>query len=154
MSHNNKPREAGTRFERQVADYYNDRGLPWDRAPLRGRKDLLDLAGPLAAGWLVGTKAKSGDAPLKLYDAMNQARRAVDNLPGHLQDGVIPVQVVQRARHSTAESYVVMELRDHASLVLRLAELERRVADLDAAELERARRAHEADIRYADNKAA
>ena len=49
---------AGPTWERTVADYAAGRyGLPWDRAPLRGTRDLLDLQGCLPAGFLVGCKA-------------------------------------------------------------------------------------------------
>ena len=49
---------AGPAWERTVADYAAERyGLPWDRAPLRGARDLLDLQGCLPAGFLVGCKA-------------------------------------------------------------------------------------------------
>jgi len=50
--------QAGPRWERTVADYARDAwGLPWDRAPLRGSRDLLDIQGCLPAGFLVGCKA-------------------------------------------------------------------------------------------------
>ena len=50
---------AGPAWERVVADYAASPrfGLPWDRAPLRGARDLLDLQGTLPAGFLVGCKA-------------------------------------------------------------------------------------------------
>lgn len=50
---------AGPAWERTVADYAASPqfGLPWDRAPLRGTRDLLDLQGCLPAGFLVGCKA-------------------------------------------------------------------------------------------------
>lgn len=118
MTHNNKPREQGTRWERQVVDYLAARyELPWDRAPLRGRKDLLDVQGSLPDGWLVGCKAKGPNAPLKLNEAMNETRAAVGRLPEHMQSGVIGVQVLQRPRYPVGRAYVVLELDDFARLV-------------------------------------
>jgi len=119
-------KRKGTAWERRVADYAHARGFPWDRAPLRGSRDLLDIQGCLPDGWLIGTKNLSPETlQARLSDAMNQCRRAVDNLlvlyPPPMQQDVIPVQVVQRRNHRTGRAYVVLEFDDF----LRLAEMRR-----------------------------
>jgi len=117
-------KRKGTAWERRVADYAHARGFPWDRAPLRGSRDLLDIQGCLPDGWLIGTKNLSPETlQARLSSAMDQCRRAKANLTalaGLCQD-VIPVQVVQRRNHRTGRAYVVLEFDDF----LRLAEMRR-----------------------------
>jgi hypothetical protein len=115
---------AGPNWERAVADYASQvYGLPWDRAPLRGSHDLLDLTGCLPAGFLVGCKAKRKGTTFgaKISEAMDQCDRALLNLGrpavkdgnGRLHvdcGGIIPVQVMQRTSYPAGKSYVVTEL--------------------------------------------
>jgi hypothetical protein len=117
MTHRNASRERGTAWERRVADYFAARGLPWDRAPLRGTGDLLDIAGCLPMGWLVGCKARGPGKPVRLNEAMDEAAAAVNRVPDGF-DGVIGVQVVQRPQHSVGDAYVVMTADDFTDLVL------------------------------------
>ena len=119
-------KRKGTAWERRVADYAHARGFPWDRAPLRGSRDLLDIQGCLPDGWLIGTKNLSPETlQARLSSAMDQCRRAKGNLgdmlavPGYKD--VIAVQVVQRRNHRTGRAYVVLEFDDF----LRLAEMRR-----------------------------
>ena len=122
-------RRKGTAWERRVADYAHARGFPWDRAPLRGSRDLLDIQGCLPDGWLIGTKNLSPETlQARLSSAMDQCKRAMLNLRdmstaygGNGNPDVIPVQVVQRRNHRTGRAYVVMEYDDF----LRLAEMRR-----------------------------
>jgi len=120
-------KRKGTAWERRVADYAHARGFPWDRAPLRGSRDLLDIQGCLPDGWLIGTKNLSPETlQARLSSAMDQCRKAMANLdaitpPHWLEVDVIPVQVVQRRNHRTGRAYVVLEFDDF----LRLAELRR-----------------------------
>ena len=118
-------KRKGTAWERRVADYAHARGFPWDRAPLRGSRDLLDIQGCLPDGWLIGTKALSAETlQARLSSAMDQAQRALSNLNGVyrvVHPDVIAVQVVQRRNHRTGRAYVVLEFDDF----LRLAELRR-----------------------------
>jgi hypothetical protein len=115
---------AGPNWERLVADYAADRGLPWERAPLRGSRDLLDLQGTLPAGFLVGCKAitRKGAASFgaKLSEAMDQCDRALVN-NGHPSQrdgngrlfvaslGIVPVQVMQRSGYPVGKAYVVTQ---------------------------------------------
>jgi hypothetical protein len=111
----NRPRRAGSAYERKVADYAQKSGFPWDRAPLRGARDLLDITGCLAAGWLIGCKAIGRGVALskRMSDAMNQADEALTNLealkPVGYRDDVIPVQVLQRSGFPIGKAYVVMD---------------------------------------------
>jgi hypothetical protein len=124
---------AGPNWERLVADYAHDvYGLPWDRAPLRGTRDLLDLQGCLPAGFLVGCKAirRGSTFGTKISEAMDQCDRALINLGrpagkdgnGRLHvdsGGIIPVQVMQRSGYPTGKAYVVTELDYFMDLAVR-----------------------------------
>lgn len=123
---------AGPNWERICADYAALNGLPWDRAPLRGSRDLLDLSGTLPAGFLVGCKALTRKgAPnfgAKISEAMAQCDRALDNLgrDGHGQllaetGGIIPVQVMQRSGYRVGKAYVVMQYDHFLQLALERA---------------------------------
>jgi len=129
----NRPKRAGTAYERQVADYcaalpWN---LPWDRAPLRGSRDLLDLQGPQYAGLLVGCKAISRGTPfgLRISEAMDQCDQALVNsgqpatVNGHgyrtvEAGGIVPVQVMQRSGYPLGKHYVVTQLDYFLAMVL------------------------------------
>jgi len=123
----NTAKAVGTAWERRIADYAAERGLPWDRAPLRGVNDLLDLSGTLPDGWLVGGKGitRKGNLADRMSDAMNQCRTAMANLrriyPGAAGD-VIPVQIIQRQGFPTGRAYAVMEYDEFLSLVLQRRE--------------------------------
>jgi hypothetical protein len=114
---------AGSRWERLAVDHAAARGLPWDRAPLRGARDLLDTQGCLPAGLLVGYKAihRGVSFGQKISAAMDQCDRALVNLHrpftrdghGHLiidAGGIIPVQVMQRSGYPVGKAYVVTQL--------------------------------------------
>ncbi len=116
------PKRAGTAWERKVADYAQAHGLPWDRAPLRGSRDLLDLQGCLPGGWLVGCKGikrgvNMGD---RMSEAMRQCERALVNLeharPVGYRADVIPVQVMQRSGYPVGKAYVVASYDDFLRL--------------------------------------
>lgn len=128
MSHNNKPRELGTAWERRCVDYAVAKGLPWERAPLRGTADLLDVQGCLTDGWLVGFKAKrpkSGEPGDRLSQAMNEAHAASQRLPGGCDAvSVIPVQVLQRPNYPVGRAYAVMEYEDFL-LLARMRQMRR-----------------------------
>jgi hypothetical protein len=125
--------QAGPRWERTVADYARDAwGLPWDRAPLRGSRDLLDIQGCLPGGFLVGCKAirRGTSFGQKISEAMDQCDRALVNLGrpgtrnahGHLvvmSGGVVPVQVMQRSGYHPGKAYVVTELDYFLDLAVR-----------------------------------
>ena len=119
----NPPKERGTAWERRVVDHAQAAGLPWERAPLRGTADLLDVQGCLPDGWLVGCKAisRKGNLSDRMSRAMNEARDALlrvsERWPA-MAHGVIPVQVVQRQGMSTGRAYVVMVYDDYLTLVL------------------------------------
>lgn len=128
--------DAWKDYERAVADYAAARGLPWERRLMAGRRDdLLDLDGTLPMGWLVGCKhmarATGQERTGRFAEAMAQCHRAMDVLakrPG-AEDGVIPVQVMQRKsepgrRRTIGASYVVTELDWFLDLVELRAKLE------------------------------
>lgn len=122
---------TGATWERIVADWFMDAGLPWDRMVQRGNHDLLDLTGTLPAGFLVGCKGiRRGTAfGEKISGAMDQCDRALLNL-GHPHltvrgrpivesNGIIPVQVMQRSGYPVAKSYTVMQTGHFLDLVQR-----------------------------------
>jgi hypothetical protein len=126
--------QAGPRWERTVADYARDAwGLPWDRAPLRGSRDLLDIQGCLPAGFLVGCKAirKGTSFGQKISEAMDQCDRALMNIGcqgtkqanGHFVivdcGGIVPVQIMQRSGYPVGKSYAVTETDYLLDLVVR-----------------------------------
>jgi hypothetical protein len=106
-------------------------GLPWDRAPLRGTRDLLDIQGCLPAGFLVGCKAirRGTSFGQKISEAMDQCDRALINLGkehakvnGRLHvtsGGIVPVQVMQRSGYPPGKAYVVTELDYFLDLAVR-----------------------------------
>jgi hypothetical protein len=106
-------------------------GLPWDRAPLRGTRDLLDIQGCLPAGFLVGCKAirRGTEFGQKISEAMAQCDRALVNLgrpvvvPGRFAviecGGIVPVQVMQRSGYPPGKAYVVTELDYFLDLAVR-----------------------------------
>ena len=117
----NRPREVGTAWERRVVDYAVEHdGLRWERAPLHGSEDLLDVQGCQWDGWLIGCKGitRTGNMADKMSDAMIQAQRARANARGLFGDDLIPVQVMQRQGYKTGQAYVVLELDDFLALVL------------------------------------
>jgi len=107
------PKRAGRAFENQIVEHANAAGFPWDRAPLRGRRDLLDVTGCLPDGWLLGAKSTSRgvSAAEKLYDAMDQAGRAMAWLAdrGAPAGDVVPFQIIQRPGAPVGRSYAVTE---------------------------------------------
>jgi hypothetical protein len=106
------PKRAGRAWENMVVSRAQAAGLPWDRAPLRGRRDLLDVTGCLPGGWLVGAKSsnRGTSAAVKIADAMDQCRRAMAVLEEDDQaDGVIPFQVIRRPNAHIDRSYAVTE---------------------------------------------
>jgi hypothetical protein len=108
------PKRAGRSWENQVVAAAQAAGLPWDKGPLRGQRDLLDITGCLPGGWLVGAKSASRgqSAAVKLFDAMDQAERAMGFLEADGKaDGVIPWQIIKRPRAETLRAYAVTEFR-------------------------------------------
>lgn len=118
---------AGARYERAIADYGHDQyGLPWDKAPLRGRRDRLDITGCLDDGWLVGCKAIHRGVTFgqRISEAMDQCDQALANIgrPAEAKRAgphsflevdngrVVPVQVMQRSGYPTGKHYVVTQL--------------------------------------------
>lgn len=115
---------AGPKWERRVVDYAHDTyALPWDRAPLRGRRDRLDVTGCLDDGWLIGCKAIHRGVTFgqRVSEAMDQCDRALMNIgrpatedprgfsvvdPGR----VVPFQVMQRSGYPVGKAYVVTQL--------------------------------------------
>lgn len=114
---------AGGDYEWTITRYGQDSGLPWDKSPPRGRRDLLDILGTLPAGYLVGTKAIRRDTPFgqKISEAMDQCDRALVNLGRPYEKdgkgrlivdcgGIVPVQVMQRSGYPVGKHYVVTQL--------------------------------------------
>lgn len=131
----NAPKRAGSAWERRVVDHAREYGLDWERAPLRGWSDLLDVEGCIKDGWLVGCKAISrssnGNVTDKLGPAMVQGQRAIDNLTRmsgseKWTQGIVPVQVIQRAGYETGRAYAVMEYDDFLRLAVERREWRQR----------------------------
>lgn len=133
---------AGQQWERKVADYAHDEyGLPWERAPLRGNRDRLDISGTLDDGWLIGCKAIHRGVSFgeRVSEAMNQCDRALVNVGRPYENDrrgflvvdsgrIVPVQVMQRSGYPVGKAYVVTQL----DYLLRLAVL-RRAHELELA---------------------
>lgn len=131
---------AGARYERAVADYCHEvYGFPWDKAPLRGRRDRLDITGCLDYGWLIGCKAihRGVSFGTRISEAMSQCDTALVNVGRPAEPDrrgflvvdsgrIVPVQVMQRSGYPTGKHYVVTQL----DYFLRLA---RERADADQA---------------------
>lgn len=129
------PKRAGREWENALVAHAAERGFSWDRAPLRGARDLLDVTGCLPGGWLIGAKSLTTGARMdqRLSEAMQQAHRAVDNLAARgLGDlprssdvadvgDVVPWQIMQRRGHPTGAAYAITEY----DWMLRLCELRR-----------------------------
>lgn len=118
-----EPKRAGRAWESAIVAHANENGMTWDKAPLRGRRDLLDVTGCLPGGWLVGAKAKARgtSAAARLTDAMDQAARALEHLPASARSlgftapdvaDVIPWQIIQRPGADVGRAYAVTEY-DH-----------------------------------------
>ncbi len=124
------PREVGTRHEVRCVAHAQDRGLPWDRAPLRGTADLLDVQGCQPAGFLVGCKAmrKPANPEGKLGPSMKEGRAAAGRWEKLTGNPIIPVQVIQRSGYPIGQAYAVMEYDDFLSVVLELQALRAKVA--------------------------
>jgi hypothetical protein len=126
---------AGARYERDVADHCHDQfGLPWDKAPSRGRRDRLDITGCLDFGWLVGCKAIHRGVTFgqRVSEAMTQCDMALLNIgrphertPRGLvvvdNGRVVPVQVMQRSGYPIGKHYAVTELDYLLGLVVERA---------------------------------
>lgn len=130
-----QPKRAGREWENLVVGYAQEHGFQWDRAPLRGARDLLDVTGCLPAGWLVGAKSLAVGQRLdqRASEAMHQAHRAMENLEqrglGDLPRSstiastgdVIPWQIFQRRGHPVGAAYAITEY----DWMLRIAEIRR-----------------------------
>lgn len=115
---------AGQRYERNVADYCHEvYRFPWDRAPLRGRRDRLDLSGTLDYGWLVGCKAihRGVQFGQRVSEAMTQADQALANVGRPYEHDprgflvvdsgrLVPVQIMQRSGYPIGKHYAVTQL--------------------------------------------
>ena len=129
---------AGAKFERAVVDYaHEEYGFPWDRAPLRGRRDRLDVTGCLDYGWLIGCKAIHRGVTFgqRVSEAMTQCDVALVNVGRPAEPDrrgflvvdsgrIVPFQVMQRSGYPIGKAYVVTQL----DYMLRLA-TERAEAD-------------------------
>jgi len=110
MSNPSKSKAKGTRFERQVADYLNERlPYPVDRSPLHGALDKGDISG--VPDWALECKnVKNYSAGLAGY--VREAEVEAVNL------GVPFGAVVVSARGKGVEdSYVVVSLRQFVEQV-------------------------------------
>jgi hypothetical protein len=115
---------AGAKYERALADYCHDiYGFPWDKAPLRGRRDRLDITGCLDEGWLIGAKAIHRGVAFgqRVSEAMAQCDAALVNVGRPAEQDrrnflvvdsgrIVPVQVMQRSGYPIGKHYVVTQL--------------------------------------------
>jgi hypothetical protein len=145
---------AGAKWERTVVDHMAEAyGFPWDRAPLRGRRDRLDVTGCLDFGWLIGCKAihRGVSFGQRVSEAMTQCDAALVNVGRPAEQDrrgflvvdsgrIVPVQVMQRSGYPVGKAYVVTQLdylmrlaRERADSDTELGRNGRRVAQLWAA---------------------
>lgn len=118
-------KRAGREWEKSILIPARAAGFrAWDVAPLRGRRDLLDITGTLPDGLLIGAKAVQRGVPMssKLWAAMDQCDRALLNVPRNYDPAaILPVQVLQRSGADVGAAYAVTEwdwlLRNQAELV-------------------------------------
>lgn len=104
----NRPKIAGTRFERAVADWFCNHGFPYcERQVLRGAKDRGDLLG--IPGWALELKATK---TISLADALTEAKTAAANSGADRYAAII-----KRRSHQTKDAYVVMTLEQFAELI-------------------------------------
>lgn len=122
---------AGARYERALADHCHDKyGLPWDKAPLRGRRDRLDITGCLDYGWLIGAKAihRGVAFGLRISEAMAQCDAALVNVGCTAEEDrrgflvvdngrIVPFQVMQRSGYPIGKHYAVTQLDYMMTLV-------------------------------------
>lgn len=106
------PKRAGRQYEQQVVAHAQERGFPnWERGPLRGVRDLLDLTGTLPEGFLVGAKSteRGVDTTAKLNEAMMQCDAAMTNLEqrGMPVKDIVPVQIFRRQAWPIGKHYAV-----------------------------------------------
>lgn len=132
---------AGPKWERTVVDYMHDHyEFPWDRAPLRGRRDRLDVTGCLDYGFLIGCKAihRGVNFGQRVSEAMTQCDAALVNVGRPAETDrrgflvvdagrIVPFQVMQRSGYPPGKAYVVTQL----DYMMRLAR-DRADADTDA----------------------
>jgi hypothetical protein len=137
------PNRAGGKWERRVVDYLVEAyGRNWDRAPLRGRRDRLDVTGCLDDGYLIGCKAITRGVAFgqRVSEAMAQCDQALINVGRPVVDAdrrgflvvdsglIMPLQVMQRSGYPTGKAYVVTELDYWARTAVERAELRKLVA--------------------------
>jgi hypothetical protein len=115
---------AGPQWERKVVDYAHERyGLPYERAPLRGNRDRLDVSGCLDDGWLIGCKAIHRGVTFgqRVSEAMTQCDRALENIGRPVEvdrrgflvvdnGRIVPYQVMQRSGYPVGKAYAVTQL--------------------------------------------
>lgn len=132
---------AGARWERTVVDYmHDDHGFPFDRAPLRGRRDRLDVTGCLDFGWLIGCKAihRGVSFGQRVSEAMAQCDAALVNVgrpaePDRQGRGflvvdagrIVPFQVMQRSGYPVGKAYAVTQLDYMLNLARERADADR-----------------------------
>lgn len=106
-------KRAGREWEMRVAAEARAAGFTrWDVAPLRGRRDLLDITGCIPDGWLIGAKSVQRGVPMssKLWDAMDQAAAALGHLPRSVDPAaVFPFQIIQRTGAQIGQAYAVTQ---------------------------------------------
>lgn len=106
-------KSAGTRFERQVADYLKATVSQWiDRRPKNGGRDLGDISNVRLAGQRVVIECKNTtrmDLPTWVREARTEA---------HNDNALIGVVVHKRHGVSApAEQWVTMTLADFAAIL-------------------------------------
>jgi hypothetical protein len=103
----NRPKIAGTRFERAVCDYLQPRFPHVERQCLRGNRDRGDLLG--IVGWALELKAEKKLDPTT---ALKEAEVAARN-----SGAAWHAAILKRPRRGIGDALVVMTLDQWANLV-------------------------------------
>jgi hypothetical protein len=103
----NRPKIAGTRFERAVCDYLEPRFPHVERQCLRGNRDRGDLLG--IVGWALELKAEKKLDPTT---ALKEAEVAARN-----SGAAWHAAILKRPRRGIGDALVVMTLDQWADLI-------------------------------------
>lgn len=113
----------GSRFERDVRDYFRGHGIPAYRPAPEGFRDSGDIHG--VPYFTVQCKDWKNT-----MDAIREGLDDVQVQKGHAGDD-FAVNIVKRARANVSRAYAVMTLEELTKVIKRLADLEDRLATLD-----------------------
>jgi hypothetical protein len=104
----NKSKMKGTRFESELCQYLNARGLPCERRALTGTQDKGDIAGIPA--WVIEAKNQNSSNWAEWMDETERERRN-----DHADFGLL---IVRRRLKVIERAYAVLPLVQAVSLII------------------------------------